>query len=84
MLWQQLRDTAFIVGGLLGVGSRLALGPIAVAPGGPTGLVVSDSLLTPIDLATGRAGATVTFGPATGGLADGNGVSLLDRYRSRR
>jgi hypothetical protein len=75
MLWQPLRDTAFIVGGFVGSGqptakprpwvchgnglaSRLALGPIAIAPGGRGGHLVSDNLLTPIDLATGRAGAS--------------------------
>jgi YVTN family beta-propeller protein len=54
-------------------GSRLALGPIAIAAGGHTAYVVSDNVLTPIDLATGRAEASITFGPATGGLADGSG-----------
>jgi DNA-binding beta-propeller fold protein YncE len=54
-------------------GDRLALGPIAIAPGGHTAYVASDNVLTPIDLATGRAAASVTIGPATGGPADGSG-----------
>jgi DNA-binding beta-propeller fold protein YncE len=55
-------------------GSQLALDPVAIAPNGQTAYVVSDNVLTPIDLRSGLAKAPVTLGSATGGKADSLGL----------
>jgi DNA-binding beta-propeller fold protein YncE len=62
-----------IVGRISSHGSQLALNPIAIAPGGGTAYVVSDNILTPIDLASGLALAPITLGSPAGGTADSTG-----------
>jgi DNA-binding beta-propeller fold protein YncE len=54
-------------------GSLFALDPIAIAPGGHTAYVVSDNVLTPIDLSSGSVKSSITLGPPTAQLADGSG-----------
>jgi DNA-binding beta-propeller fold protein YncE len=54
-------------------GSRVALDPIAIAPGGHIAYVVSDNILTPINLPSGAVKSSVTLGPPTGNLADASG-----------
>jgi DNA-binding beta-propeller fold protein YncE len=66
--------TGHIVRRIVTAGNLFALDPIAVAPDDRTVYAVSDNVLTSIDVATGRIQATLTFGPATGGLADGSGL----------
>ena len=62
-----------IVGRITPHGSRLALDPIAMAPDGKTAYVVSDNVLTPIDLRLGLAKAPIILGSPTGGTADSTG-----------
>jgi DNA-binding beta-propeller fold protein YncE len=54
-------------------GSRVALDPIAIAPGGHAAYVVSDNILTPIKLPSGSVKRSVTLGSPTGQLADASG-----------
>src|SRR6202034_1906783 len=60
-----------IVGRITPQGSLFALDPIAID--GETAYVVSDNILTPIDLASGLALAPVTLGPSSGETADATG-----------
>jgi DNA-binding beta-propeller fold protein YncE len=62
-----------ILGRITPHGSQLALDPIAIAPDGRTAYVVSDNVLTPIDLRSGLAKAPITLGSTTGGTADSTG-----------
>jgi DNA-binding beta-propeller fold protein YncE len=55
-------------------GGLFALNPIAIAPGGHTAYVVSDNVLTPIDLPSGSVKSPITLGPPTGQLADASGL----------
>jgi DNA-binding beta-propeller fold protein YncE len=54
-------------------GTLFALDPIAIAPGGHTAYVVSDNVLTPIDLPSGSVKSSITLGPPTAQLADASG-----------
>lgn len=65
--------TGKVVGRITPHGSALALDPIAIAPDGNTAYVVSDNVLTPIDLASGLAKAPISLGSPTGGIADATG-----------
>jgi YVTN family beta-propeller protein len=60
-----------IIGRITPHGSLFALDPIAID--GETAYVVSDNILTPIDLASGLALAPVTLGPSSGETADATG-----------
>jgi DNA-binding beta-propeller fold protein YncE len=66
--------TEKVVGRITPHGSAFALDPIAIAPGGNTAYVVSDNVLTPIDLASGLAKAPISLGSPTGGIADATGL----------
>ena len=55
-------------------GSLFSLNPIAIAPGGHTAYVVSDNVLTPIDLPSGSVKSSITLGPPTGQSADASGL----------
>lgn len=88
-LTSQLNDTAYIttaegilkvdlatkrvIGRITPHGSALALNPIAIASGDATAYVVSDNILTPIDLATGLPKSPISLGSPTGGIADATG-----------
>jgi DNA-binding beta-propeller fold protein YncE len=66
--------TARVVRRIVPHGSLFALNPIAIAPGGHTAYVVSDNVLTPIDLPSGVVKSSITLGPPTGQLADASGL----------
>jgi DNA-binding beta-propeller fold protein YncE len=54
-------------------GGTSALIPIAIAPGGRIAYVVSDNVMTPINLRSGVTMTPVTLGPSTAGIADATG-----------
>jgi DNA-binding beta-propeller fold protein YncE len=65
--------TKLIVKRIIPHGGTFALNPIAIAPGDRMAYVVSDNVMTPINLTSGVSMTPVTVGPSTAAMADGTG-----------